>query len=359
MALHARNKNSWTLPLVAVLVGQLVFAGCVHIRHDADYASDVRQEPLPLRATVAVLVAPELRKEMDDEEERVILERVRGSFQRALVRDLGQNGPLQPVAERPEARLVVTIEKLDFKMHRLWIMMWFLAPLWLFGVPMHKMRTNLAVEAVLTSWKGQTLFRLEDHAECTRHQGIYYGHRDLTFGCPARRIGERLREQISLDRARILARVERRPSAPATTPPAAPGTRPVAVVFRIRDMSGKLDERVLAQLNEYLSTQVAQQLDFKVVPPEQLRERLLAVKKESHKMCYERSCQIELGRALAANKTVSTTLIRVGRRCVFNATVIDLKTEAADRAASAETRCDDEALLDGITRVIRALRPAP
>jgi TolB-like protein len=342
-------------PVIGWLLGPLALPGCVGIQYRAGYSSEVEHEPLPLRATVNVLIAPELRKERDEEEERAVLEQVRASLQRALEADLRQNGPLFPVASEPEARLVLVIEKLDSELTRLWLMMWFLAPLWLFAVPMHKMHTALGVRAELTSWQGEPLFRLNTRAGCTRHQGLYYGYQDLSFGCPARKIGERLRERISLDRARILARVERRaaPAKPATTS-AAP--RPVAAVFAIRDMADKTDPRLLEQLTEYLSTQLAQQLGFKVVPREQLRQRLRAAKTESYKACYDRSCQIELGRALAANKSVATTLIRVGDRCVFNISVIDLKSEAAERAASAQTRCDDESLLDGITQAVQKLR---
>ena len=65
-----------------------------------------------------------------------------------------------------------------------------------------------------------------------------------------------------------------------------------------------------------------------------------------------------LGKALAANKSVSTTLLHVGSRCVLNATVIDLRTEASGRAASVETTCGEDALLDGVKAVVRKLRKA-
>ena len=108
-------------------------------------------------------------------------------------------------------------------------------------------------------------------------------------------------------------------------------------------------------MTEYLSAQVGQKLRYKVAPREQLRERLGATKKESYKQCYDRSCQIEMGKALAANKTVSTTLIRIGSKCVFNATVMDLKTEAADLSASATGECNEDALLKSVGEVVKVL----
>jgi len=76
-------------------------------------------------------------------------------------------------------------------------------------------------------------------------------------------------------------------------------------------------------------------------------------KQDTYRACYDESCQIEVGKALAASKTVSTTLLRVGSRCAFTSTVFDLRTEAADNASSVQTSCDEDALLDGVDRVVK------
>jgi hypothetical protein len=339
-----------------LLAALLAVPGCYGLRNVADYSSRVKHEPLPLTAQVTVLIAPELRGELKAREAQA-LEQVRRSFQSALRKDLSENGPISPVGKDAEAQLVVTLNSYQARDFKLWIMTWFLSPLWLLGVPIQRFDAKLGMDVRLVSWRGEMLLQTLEVAECTHHVGLYYGLRDLTFACPAQQLAERLREQLSTNRAEVLARRTPMPTEVAPPPGPAPRRpRPITVVFAIQDMSGKLEENLLLQLTEYLSTQVAQQLDLKVVPREQLRERLVAQKKESYKACYDRSCQIELGRALAASKTVSSTLLQVGSRCVLNTTLIDLRTEATERAASAETSCTPEALLDAVKKAVGQLR---
>lgn len=349
------RSTLWVQIVVLCLVCSQVLLGCVHVEFAADYQSNIKHEPLPLRTSITVLVSSELRQELDDDDEQIMLERVRSTLQTALRKDFEANGPLDPVARDPQARMVVTLNQLDYTEHKLWIMMWFLAPLWLFGVPMHKLNTSLGVDIKLVSWKGEQMWTTKEKADCSQHQGLYYGNRNLSFGCPARQITERLREYLSANRAEVLARMSRRPQ-PVKIPFRKRGHRPIALVFQIQDMSGQIESNLLLQLTEYLSTQVAQKLDLMVVPRSQVRQKLLVAKKESHRACYERSCQIELGRRLAANMTVSSTLIHVGSRCVLNTTLIDLKTEATIQAASAESTCSPDALLDGVKKVVERLQ---
>lgn len=351
------GRASLLLPPFALLA-----VACAGIKSTGDYRSAVHHEALPLRTTVAVEIARDLRKDKEDEAQD--LEAVRDSLSRAIKGDLQQNGPLTPVGDSPEARLVVTIKAFDHKERDLWIMMWFLAPIWLFGVPMHSANVQLGLDVRLSSAYGDVLYESSRTEKCSRFEGIYYGHEPLTYGCPAREIIEKIRDDLSLSRAEVLGRLERtrpRPrmmaaDKPAAPPPVARGPAPVAAVFAIRDMTEKLDPHVLEQLTEFLSVQVAQQLGYKVVPREQLRGQLASAKSETFKACYDESCQIELGKAVAASKSISTTLIRVGNRCAFNATVYDLKTESADGAASADTACDENALLDGVRSVVRGLK---
>lgn len=331
--------------------------GCATIEYNAKYGSDVHHDPLPLKTSVNVVVTSELREEWKDRNRQDELESVRQTFQSALKADLATNGPLTPTSVDPEARLVVKIKALKGWDLMLWVTMFFVAPIWLFGVPMKRLYTSLGVEMELkTATTGEMLYYGTQEAECTHFQGIYYGYYNLNYGCVVKKIAERMRDQISIDRADILAKVDRaRPKAIPAARPMALGQRPIAVVFNIQDMSGKFDGTLVDQLTEYLSAQVGQRLKFKVAPREKLRERLSAVKTDSYKQCYDRSCQIELGKALAANKTVSTTLIQIGTNCIFNSTVIDLKTEAAELSASAKGGCGEDQLLESLGKVVQAL----
>lgn len=94
---------------------------------------------------------------------------------------------------------------------------------------------------------------------------------------------------------------------------------------------------------------------YSVVPRDQLRQRLLDEKKGSYRPCMDESCQIELGKALAANLTLSTTLIKVGGKCAVAANLFDLKTETAQKGASVETGCEPKALLSAMKKIAAQL----
>jgi hypothetical protein len=130
----------------------------------------------------------------------------------------------------------------------------------------------------------------------------------------------------------------------------------VVAVFDVQDPAGQLSERVVDQLTEYLATRVTEALAFRVVPREQVRARLLEQKAASFRPCFHESCQIELGKALAAKKALSTKLLRLGRTCALTSTLYDLKTETAEAAASAKSSCGESDLLAALDRVAIGLR---
>jgi len=137
--------------------------------------------------------------------------------------------------------------------------------------------------------------------------------------------------------------------------PAAPARRAIVAVFDVEDQAQVLRATALAQLTEYLATKVTQ-AGFQVVPRDQLRTRLSAEKRQSYRSCFEQRCQIELGRALAAQKSLATKLLRVGGQCVLTAQLYDLKSETAERAASAKSAsCGEGALLGAIDELARQL----
>jgi hypothetical protein len=73
------------------------------------------------------------------------------------------------------------------------------------------------------------------------------------------------------------------------------------------------------------------------------------------KACYDEGCQIALGKALSAQKTLSAKLRHIGKKCVATATLYDLKTETTERAASIETDCTPESLMGGIRQLATEL----
>jgi hypothetical protein len=126
---------------------------------------------------------------------------------------------------------------------------------------------------------------------------------------------------------------------------------PVVAVFDIHDAGGRLGRAELEQLTAHLTACLTEARKARVIPREQLRERLRQEKSESYRTCFEESCQIELGRAVAAEKSLSSTLIRVGKKCALTVNLFDLKTETAEQGASVASGCAVDDLMGAIRQV--------
>ncbi len=141
------------------------------------------------------------------------------------------------------------------------------------------------------------------------------------------------------------------PNEEATTP--RPGQKAIILVFDIEDPDGVLRPEQKLALGEYLAVQLAREGRYRVTPRDQLREKLRTQSVESYRECFEDTCQIELGRALAAQKIASTRLHKVEDRCILTTTIYDLTTEASERAASSNSDCTESALFRSIEELAR------
>ncbi len=83
--------------------------------------------------------------------------------------------------------------------------------------------------------------------------------------------------------------------------------------------------------------------------------QLVAIKAESYDACYDDTCQIELGKALAASHILRSKITRFGSRCVLNGELVDLAREVTVRAASAKGTCQAEGFLEMSEDVARDL----
>ena len=145
----------------------------------------------------------------------------------------------------------------------------------------------------------------------------------------------------------------------AASSAAAEGRAPVVVVFSIQDTRAddRLTEAALSELTSYLSVRLAEGGMYRLTPPAQVREALTNKKAESFKACFDETCQIELGKALAAEKSLGTKIIRVdSRTCAITSTLYDLKTEVTERAATAEGACDRDAIAGSLRAAVAKLR---
>lgn len=148
-------------------------------------------------------------------------------------------------------------------------------------------------------------------------------------------------------------RAERRSAAGSEREPAAQPA--IVAVFDIHDASGRLAERDLHNLTRHLAAALAETRRYQVVPRNQLRARLHDEKNDSYRACYDQGCQIAVGKAMAAEKALSTTVATVGARCRVTAELFDLERETATRGASVEAACSPEALFEAATEVASRL----
>jgi hypothetical protein len=130
--------------------------------------------------------------------------------------------------------------------------------------------------------------------------------------------------------------------------------RPIVAVFDMEDRGSGLDKQVLVNLTDYLASLLAEG-GYQVVPRDQIRERLKEQKTESYKECYDQSCQIELGRELAAQKSLDISILKIGNQCQMTANLYDLKKSTTELAANADADCNEESLLKALRDIANKL----
>jgi len=131
--------------------------------------------------------------------------------------------------------------------------------------------------------------------------------------------------------------------------------RPIVAVFDVEAKGIKLSVSLLERLSDYLSSRLAETGRFMVIPRDDLKKRLLGQKAKSYKQCYDRSCQIEMGREMAADKTIATRVIKFGTRCMLTSTLYDLKKAATEIAATVRGKCGEEDLVNSLDKVVNKL----
>ena len=126
-------------------------------------------------------------------------------------------------------------------------------------------------------------------------------------------------------------------------------------VMELEDSSGRFKRRVMANATDYLRGKLSASRRFAVIDrgrqEKKLKEVLRKQKRESHSLCYDEACQIPLGRALAADTVLRSTILRVGPSCAVNSELVDLAKEAALAGAIEKFDCTEKGLseaLDGV-----------
>ncbi len=130
---------------------------------------------------------------------------------------------------------------------------------------------------------------------------------------------------------------------------------PVVAVFEIENRGSPLSYDELIALTDYLGTRLGEHGRYQIIPRQEIKKRLVQAKKESFKQCYDQSCQIEVGRELAAQFTVSASISKVGRTCIITSALYDLRKAATTTTASAKGPCTADDLLAAMDKIAAKL----
>ncbi len=133
----------------------------------------------------------------------------------------------------------------------------------------------------------------------------------------------------------------------------------ILAVFDLEVKDDLLDPSAADALADTLATWMGEGGRFRVVPRGDLRRALAKKKRASYKDCFAESCQIEIGQALAADVTLATRVVHIGRRCLVNLKIFDLRTEATLTTVSRRGGCSEDDVFDSLERAARVLTGRP
>ena len=122
--------------------------------------------------------------------------------------------------------------------------------------------------------------------------------------------------------------------------------KPLLAVMEIDDRNNIMEEGVAGNLTEYLRGLVTESGRFVVIDRGRYSNAMKTLvkqeKKESYKQCYDRSCQVPLGRALAADKILVASVLVLGTKIIVKAEIVNLATEASESGATSQTSMDPQ-----------------
>jgi hypothetical protein len=124
-------------------------------------------------------------------------------------------------------------------------------------------------------------------------------------------------------------------------------------VFLMESRGSPLSGDELVGLTDYMSTLLGAKGKFQIIPRGEIRKRLVDQKSKSHKNCYDRACQIEIGRELAAQYTINSSITKVGTKCLITAQLFDLRKAITEATANEKVSCDPDDLIVGVESIAK------
>lgn len=131
--------------------------------------------------------------------------------------------------------------------------------------------------------------------------------------------------------------------------------KPKVAVMDIKDSSGSFPEDILGNATEMLRGKLSATGTFIVIDRSRQKEKLQDIikkeKKESYEQCYDSSCQIPLGQALAADRILRTSISCLGNSCMLSTEMVDLAKEAVTEGSTASFQKD----LENLSSLIKSI----
>lgn len=119
-----------------------------------------------------------------------------------------------------------------------------------------------------------------------------------------------------------------------------------------------IDKALIESLGDQLRIVIAQQgvrtID-RITQDRVLAEQTSAMQDDKMRACNDDSCQLELGRALAASHVVRARVARMGQVCAFVAELIDVRSEEVAGVSSLEGDCAAQGIFNMSEEAARAL----
>jgi len=145
----------------------------------------------------------------------------------------------------------------------------------------------------------------------------------------------------------------------AAPDPVGPAERLVVAVMEVQDNSSRISVGDLLAATEMLRGRLAASGRFVVIDKSRQQASLQKMveerKKESYRECYDRSCQIPLGQALAADTILRSSISCLGDACQFSAELVDLAREASTGGGAADFDATAKGLAEAIKQVAQQI----
>ncbi len=118
----------------------------------------------------------------------------------------------------------------------------------------------------------------------------------------------------------------------------------VVAVFDMEDRRSGLERAELDFLGDTLSAGLERGRRFAVVGPEALRRVLKSALAGEFEECFDRVCQLALGREVEADLALTSWISRVGGQCLVTAQLWNLKDKRTEVSAGDRSQCDRASL---------------